>query len=85
MKITLEQSELLKGVNIVSKALPVRTTMPILECIIIDASEDEIKLTANNIELGIETIVEGKIIEPGVVGIEAKFLGKKSLRKSALK
>ena len=75
MKITLEQSELLKGVNIVSKALPVRTTMPILECIIIDASEDEIKLTANNIELGIETIVEGKIIEPGVVGIEAKFLG----------
>ena len=75
MKITLEQSELLKGVNIVSKALPVRTTMPILECIIIDATTDEIKLTANNIELGIETIIEGKIEEPGTVGIEAKFLG----------
>ena len=75
MKITLQQSEILKGVNIVSKALPIRTTMPILECIIIDASANEIKLTANNIELGIETIVEGNIIEPGVVGIEAKFLG----------
>lgn len=75
MKIILQQSELLKGVNIVSKALPLRTTMPILECIIIDTSENEIKLTANNIELGIETIVDGKIEEPGIVGIEAKFLG----------
>ena len=37
--------------------------MPILECILIDASTDEIKLTANDMELGIETKVEGDILE----------------------
>ena len=46
---------LLRGVNIVSKAVPTRTTMAILECILIDASANEIKLTANDTELGIET------------------------------
>lgn len=37
--------------------------MPILECILIDATTDIIKLTANDMELGIETIIEGDIIQ----------------------
>ena len=45
--------------------------MSILQCILINAS-DKIKLTANDMELGIETIVEGDIIEPGIVALEAK-------------
>ena len=39
--------------------------MPILECILIDASTDVIKLTGNDMELGIETKVEGNILEKG--------------------
>ncbi len=42
MKLICNKSELLKGVNIVSKAVPVRTTMAILECILIDASANQI-------------------------------------------
>ena len=61
MKITCQKAELAKGVNIVSKAVPTRTTMAILECILIDASTNEIKLTANDMEIGIETIIEGTI------------------------
>lgn len=72
MKLRCFKSNLLKGVNIVSKAVPVRTTMSILECILIDASVDEIKLTANDMELGIETIIEGDILEPGVIALDAK-------------
>ena len=53
MKITCQKAELAKGVNIVSKAVPTRTTMAILECILIDASTNEIKLTANDMEIGI--------------------------------
>ncbi len=74
MKIICSKSELLKGVNIVSKAVPVRTTMPILECILITASNDGIKFTANDMEIGIETIINGEIKEPGMVAIDAKFL-----------
>ena len=50
MKLICSKSNLLHGVNIVSKAVPTRTTMAILECILIDASANEIKLTANDME-----------------------------------
>ena len=50
MKIICSKSNLVKGVGIVSKAVPSKTTMPILECILIDASMNVIKLTANDME-----------------------------------
>ena len=73
MKLICSKASLLKGVSIVSKAVPSRTTMPILNCILIDASANEIKLTANDMELGIETVIEGEIEERGIIALDAKF------------
>ena len=73
MKIICTKSNLAKGVNIVSKAVPSKTTMPILECILVDASTDVIKLTANDMELGIETRIEGDILERGIIALNAKI------------
>lgn len=73
MKLICSKANLLHGVNIVSKAVPTRTTMAILECILIDASANEIKLTANDMELGIETKIEGEIAERGVIALDAKI------------
>ena len=73
MKLICSKANLVKGVSIVSKAVPSRTTMPILECILIDASTSEIKLTANDMELGIETVIEGEIVERGIIALDAKF------------
>ena len=73
MKLICSKSNLLHGVNIVSKAVPTRTTMAILECILIDASANEIKFTANDMELGIETKIEGEIAERGVIALDAKI------------
>ncbi len=73
MKIICSKSNLTKGVNIVSKAVPSKTTMPILECILIDATMDTIKLTANDMELGIQTEIEGQIAERGMIAINAKI------------
>ena len=73
MKFVCKKSDLLKGVNIVLKAVPSKTTMSILECILIDASSGQIKMTANDMELGIETILEGDIQEKGVIAIDAKI------------
>ena len=73
MKLICSKASLLKGVSIVSKAVPSRTTMPILNCILIDASANEIKLTANDMELGIETVIEGEIVERGIIALDAKF------------
>ena len=73
MKLICSKSNLLHGVNIVSKAVPTRTTMAILECILIDASSDEIKLIANDMELGIETMIDGEIVENGIIALDAKI------------
>ena len=63
MKFICPKSELLNGLQVVSKAVPAKTTMTILECILVDCTQGCIKLTANDMELGIETIVEGTIEE----------------------
>lgn len=73
MKLVCSKSNLLNGVQIVSKAVPNKTTMSILECILIDATGGEIKLTANDMELGIETIIEGEIVEKGMIALDAKI------------
>ena len=73
MKLVCSKANLLHGVNIVSKAVPTRTTMAILECILIDASTNEIKLMANDMELGIETRIEGDIVERGIIALDAKI------------
>ena len=74
MKLTFQKDDLLNGINIVLKAVPSKTTMPILECILIDASDNQIKLTANDMELGIETKVEGSILSKGKIALDAKLL-----------
>ncbi|MCI9295892.1 MAG: DNA polymerase III subunit beta [Lachnospiraceae bacterium] len=72
MKLICSRSNLLNGVQTVSKAVPNKTTMSILQCILVNAS-DKIRLTANDMELGIETVVDGEIVEPGIVALDAKI------------
>ncbi|MCM1086525.1 MAG: DNA polymerase III subunit beta [Muribaculaceae bacterium] len=73
MKILCKKSNLLNGVQIVSKAVPSKTTMSILECILVDARNQEIKLSANDMELGIETKIEGDVLEKGMIALDAKI------------
>lgn len=73
MKIICKRSELQQGVSTVLKAVPGKTTMPILECILIDTTDGNIKLAANDMELGIETIIEGDVFDKGKIALEAKL------------
>ena len=73
MKLVCSKSNLLNGVQIVSRAVPNKTTMSILECILIDTSNGIITLTANDMDMGIETVIEGDIIESGVIALDAKI------------
>lgn len=73
MKLSFEKDNLLNAINIVLKAVSSKTTMPILECILIDASSTEITLTGNDMELGIETKVTGMILEKGKIALNAKL------------
>lgn len=73
MKISCLKSNLLQGINTVSKAVSGKTTHPILSCILIEAEKGVIKLTANDMEIGIESYVDGTVVEEGKIAIEAKL------------
>ena len=73
MKLVCSKVNLVNGVQIVSKAVPNKTTMSILECILVDATKGVITLTANDMELGIETTIDGEIIEKGIIALDAKI------------
>lgn len=68
------KEKLLEAMNIVSKAVPARTTLPILECVLIIAENDTLRLLCNNLEMGIETSkIEATVIQPGMVALDAKM------------
>ena len=74
MIIKCNKDELLSKINIVLKAVASKTTMPILECILITADSEGVRLTANNMELAIQTCnMEAEIIEKGSIAPEAKM------------
>ena len=73
MKLIFKKSDLIEGINVVMKAVSTKSSMTILECILIDATEGFIKFTANDMDLGIETKVKGEIKEAGKIAIEARI------------
>lgn len=73
MKIICEKTELAKGVQTVLKAVPAKPTQPILESILMEAT-DRIRLTGNDLELGITMEIEGDIAEKGEIAVNAKIL-----------
>jgi len=74
MKFKTNKSSFLTGINIVNKAIPSNTTMEILKNIKISATESGIKLLANDMDLAIETFIEGEILENGEVAVDASLI-----------
>jgi len=85
MKIICKKTDLAKAVQTVSKAVPAKATTSILECLLLRAEKEEITLTGNNLELGIETVMPGNIEEEGSIAIQAKVFGEMSYWKQGKK
>ncbi|WP_250278096.1 DNA polymerase III subunit beta [[Clostridium] colinum] len=74
MHIKCKKDILLININIVLKSVASRTTLPILECILLKADKEGFKLISNDLELGIKTAnIEADIIEKGIVALEARM------------
>lgn len=74
MKIICSKENLLEGINIVQKAVSTKTTLPILEGILVEADE-KIKLTGNDLEIGIECYVEADVKRKGSVVLGSRMFG----------
>jgi len=71
MKIICEKEKIIKGINSVMNAVPSKTTMPVLEGILIQTNDKELKLTTYDLEIGIEYILEATIKEQGTIVVNA--------------
>ena len=72
MKIICNTSILAEAAMNVQKAVMTKTAMPILEGILFSTTENGVKLTGYDLEIGIETSIEADVIEEGSVIINAK-------------
>ena len=65
MKFICDKSNLLKALNSVVRGVSSKTTMPILEGILIQTNENEVKFTTYDLELGIEYVIKCDVLEQG--------------------
>ncbi len=75
MKFFCRKNNLLEGVNTVQKGTSTRTTLPILEGILVETTPEGIKLTSNDLEVGIECSVEANVVEKGSSVVESRMFG----------
>ena len=71
MKIVCYKDKNIKALNSVVKGVASKTTMPILEGILIQTNDNEIKLTTYDLEIGIEYIMECEVKEQGSTVVNA--------------
>ena len=71
MKIVCYKDTILKAINSVVKGVASKTTMPILEGILIQTNDKELKLTTFDLEIGIEYVMECEIKEQGSTVVNA--------------
>ena len=71
MKIVCYKENILKAINSVVKGVASKTTMPILEGILIQTNDKEIKLTTYDLEIGIEYVMECEVEEQGSTVVNA--------------
>ncbi len=74
MKIVASKENLTNAMNTVMKAIPTRTTMAILEYVMVTAGSGKIIFSSSDSEMYIKTELEGQIVMPGKVAIPAKII-----------
>ena len=73
MKLSFQKNDLLSTLQVVGKAVASKTTLSIMECVLVDATEGQIRLTGNKNDFGIESICPGDILEAGKIALEARL------------
>ena len=74
MKITCKQQDLSRGLTAVSHAVSNRSTLPILSNILLATDQGRLKLSATNLEIGINCWVDAQIQEEGSTTVPARLL-----------
>ena len=74
MKITVNQNELQSAINMTLKGVSNKNTIEILKGILFETYEGKLMLTSNNLEIGVQTVIDADIQREGKVVIDAKII-----------
>ena len=74
MNIICDKTLLSAAIDGVSKAVTLRSTIPVLEGILLKAEGFQLTLTGYDLEMGIVTTIEANVKEPGEIVLNAKLL-----------
>ena len=75
MKFTCDRNSLTYAINIAQKAVAARSTLPVLEGLLIKAKNGRVVVTGNDLEIGIECIFEAEIESEGSVVVNSRLFG----------
>lgn len=76
MKFSCEQQKLTKALNVVSKAVTSRTTIPILKGIMLEVTSDgKLTMSASDLDISIQDTIDVNVKEPGAIIVMAKLFG----------
>lgn len=74
MRVSCLQENLAKGLSIVSRAVSSRSTLPVLGNILIEAKNNELRLAATNLEIGVNCWIGAKVEDEGAITVPARLL-----------
>lgn len=73
MRLTATKTLLNNAIGIVIRAVPAHTTMPVLQCVLLEAHAGELFLTASDMDQVIMTHIPAMIEEEGIIAADAKM------------
>ncbi len=73
MKVTCLQENLTRGLQVVGRAVSTRGTLPILSNVLLRTDSGRLKLTATNLEIGVNCWVPAKVDDDGAITVPAKL------------
>jgi DNA polymerase III subunit beta len=74
LRLTCQPNTLGQALQTVSRAISTRTTLPILNNILLETTSQGLSLTATNLEIGIRTVVAAEVAEEGSTTAPARLL-----------
>ena len=74
MKVTVTAGNLGQGLQVVSRAVSSRTTLPILNNVLLQTGDTGLQLTATNLEIGIRQVIPAEVQEEGGITVPARLL-----------
>src|ERR1700738_3384382 len=74
MKVTVTAGNLGQGLQVVSRAVSSRPTLPILNNVLLQTAQSGLQLTATNLEIGIRQVIPAEVQEEGGITVPARLL-----------